>query len=270
MRRLLILTVAVVSAACSSSSNGSAPTPSSTTATQKPTTPAPEATDPALNGTEQVQFPAADGTSLYGRLFGSGKKAVILSHGGAPAFDQTDWLPVARALERHGYVAFTYNYRGVCNPYPLSECSSGGVDFGKAEDDLEGAIAELHDRGVDSITLAGADVGGTVSLDAASKPGADFAGVVSLGGEEEEQGYTIDAKVIEAIDEPMLLVVGKQDAKAYPSFQDWVEWSNGKAETLMFDTSLHGPYLLNPIAPSDQPIPGKIVAAMLAFLQQNA
>jgi predicted alpha/beta hydrolase len=224
-----------------------------------------------LRGTSQVRFPAAAGVELAGRFYGSGRKAVILSMMGIPAAAQTDWIPLARALERHGgYLVLTYNYRGACNAFVLIDCSRGDFDLTQAQSDLEGAVELMQGQGVSSIALVGADLGATVSLAEAAKPGTDFAGVVSISGIEAAQGYDVGEQVIRAVDEPTLFMVGTGDEDRVSTFRDWTGWARPPTDALTFDSSLRGTFLLSPIAPQDQPIPGRIARAVLDFLDRNA
>ena len=65
---------------------------------------------------EPVAFAASDGIGLTGRVFGEGSIGVVLAHMGRPGDMQADFYPLARALAERGYLALTYNRRGVCGP----------------------------------------------------------------------------------------------------------------------------------------------------------
>jgi pimeloyl-ACP methyl ester carboxylesterase len=261
----------LLAAACSGSGSDETASPSPKSPTPSTVSPTPQPTDPRLHGTSEVRFPSEDGVELRGRLFGSGGKVVLLSMMGIPAAAQTDWLPLARTLAGHGYRVVSYNYRGACNAYVLIDCSEGDYDLTHAEDDLLGAIELARAlEGFDSLTLVGADLGATVSLDVASRPGEDFAGIVSLSGVEAAQGYDVGRDVIQAVDEPKLFVVGRADEDRVPTFRHWVAWSGSSGRELTFDTQLRGTFMLAPIAPQDQGIPAKLSRTVLDFLQRYA
>lgn len=103
----------------------------------------------------QVSFKTPDGVTLRGSLFGKGSVAVILS----PMCSTTGrygWLTFGRAVSERGYMALTYDYRGI-----------GDSEIGPFEDrylnDLRGALAFVRAQGATKIVLAGASCGGIVS-----------------------------------------------------------------------------------------------------------
>src|SRR5687768_14374802 len=68
-----------------------------------------------------LRFRAADGTSLVGHVFGSGRKAVILGHQSQGSL--CEWLPYARRLARLGYTALAVDFRG----HGLSQARTGAA-----------------------------------------------------------------------------------------------------------------------------------------------
>ena len=59
----------------------------------------------------QVTFQTSDGVTLRGWLWGDGRTAVVLSH--MFGTNQSAWYDLARKLAAQGFVALTYDFRGV-------------------------------------------------------------------------------------------------------------------------------------------------------------
>ena len=119
-------------------------------------------------GSEEITFPASDGVTLSGRLFGPGEGSagVVLAH--MFPSDQSAWFAFAERLRQRGYRVLTFNFRGFC-PGGDAGCSQGEKTISAIWQDVEGAVAALRDEGATRIGLVGASMGGTASLVAASK-----------------------------------------------------------------------------------------------------
>jgi pimeloyl-ACP methyl ester carboxylesterase len=270
--------VAALVPACGGTA-GPAPTASATATTGGPApspsaTPSPEPSvsllplDPRNRLSTTVSFPSTDGIPLEGRLFGSGHtKGVILSHMGSPRFSQSDWLPVAPVLARHGYLVLTYDFRGVCFDIdPNVGCSHGAVDWPNTWKDLEGAVAFLKTQGATSITLMGASLGGTASLYVASLPDPAVSAVISVSGIEQAEGYDVGPDLLRSIAVPKLLIAGKLDPEAAASYHDWLGARAPATTGLLLDTDLHGTFLFAPLGPADVAFAAAARAAVLRFL----
>src|ERR1700760_2385207 len=57
-----------------------------------------------------VSFPAQDGGLIYGDIYGSGSRAVVLLHGGR--FDRANWKNEAAFLAAKGFIALAIDFRG--------------------------------------------------------------------------------------------------------------------------------------------------------------
>ena len=123
------------------------------------------------NPTEVVSFTTSDDITLAGTLFGEGDTVVILAHQGTYGADQTTWHPFARLLAERGYVALTFDFRGVGQ-------SKGKLLYGNLAMDVTAAIQFLQSRGYQKIICIGASMGGTACIRAAQ----DYAlvGLVAL------------------------------------------------------------------------------------------
>jgi alpha-beta hydrolase superfamily lysophospholipase len=123
-----------------------------------------------------VRFTAADGTPLDGVLVGSGTAGVVLAH--EYANDLCGAWPFANYLAQRGLRAFAIDMR--C--FGRSACPAGAA-AGRVADDLAAAVAELRHRGVTTVALVGASMGGSAALIAATRIQPPVDAVVSLSGE---------------------------------------------------------------------------------------
>jgi dienelactone hydrolase len=123
-----------------------------------------------------VRFSAADGTPLDGVMVGSGTAGVVLAH--EYASDLCGAWPFANYLAKRGLRAFAIDLR--C--FGRSACPAGAA-AGRVADDLVAAVAELRHRGVTTVALVGASMGGSAALIAATRVQPAVAAVVSLSGE---------------------------------------------------------------------------------------
>jgi pimeloyl-ACP methyl ester carboxylesterase len=148
-----------------------------------------------------VRFRTADGTRLAGVLLGKGQKGVVLAHqlGG----DLCQWLPFARVLGSAGFRALAFDFRG----YGSSARVTPNV---RLDRDVAGAAAELRRRGVRSVFLMGASMGGTAVLGAAPAIRPRVAGVVDLSGPVSIGG--VDAlAAVRRLTSPALFVAARFD-----------------------------------------------------------
>src|SRR5215469_11482368 len=113
MRRLLLPLTVLLLTACSS-----------------PPPPQPTASLAA----QAVTFPAADGVTLHGKLFGHGPTTVVLSNMGDN--DPAEWEAFAPLLAVRGYSVLTYNFR-----YPAYTNSFTPAMAVGTVPDLTGAVA---------------------------------------------------------------------------------------------------------------------------------
>lgn len=174
--------VALLLAACSGTSGsdgaeapGGTPTNASAGARLPLEQPRTRCRGPATEAT-LVRFASADGTSLDGVLVGDGPAGVVLVHQ-YPADLCGSW-PVADYLAKRGLRAFAIDLR--C--FGLSDCP-GDDASGRVIDDVAAAVAELRRRGVTTVALVGASMGGAAVLIAGTRVQPPVAAVVSLSGE---------------------------------------------------------------------------------------
>lgn len=173
--KVVIATLAVctIVGSCSTAEAPSGRSPSSVQASATPTQAS--SPSPVVPGSSRaVRFQAADGVRLEGRLFGTGRVGVVLSHMGRTGDDQSGWFPAASFLADRGYFVLTYNRRGVCPGGELG-CSGGHDSLADHWKDVLGALAFLRER-VRTVFLGGASIGAMATFFAVERPGPRSAG----------------------------------------------------------------------------------------------
>lgn len=101
-----------------------------------------------------VTFDTADGATISGELYGSGKTAVIFSMMGNC---KPGWREFAQITAAQGFLTLTYPWRG---------CRASSVDEALIQEFLEdtrAAIMFIREQGAEKIILVGASLGGVAS-----------------------------------------------------------------------------------------------------------
>lgn len=193
MRSLPMICLLVVLAAC-----GGSGTPT--------VAPPPAAATPSAGAVARpVNIPTADGATLTGHVYGSGRTAVVLSNMGDN--DPAPWDGFAPLLAARGYTVLTYSYR-----YPPR---SSGFSAAMANDtvaDLQGAIAFLTQAGASRLVLIGASLGGIATAKVAGAAGA--AAIVLIASILDLAGYDFEVtdRELAALTAPKLVVASESDA----------------------------------------------------------
>lgn len=267
--------LALVATACSgtsdSGSNGGAAAQATTTSAvalqplEQPATRCGTATTKAT----LVRFQAADATSLNGVLVGTGPAGVVLVH--QYPSDLCDFWPFADYLARRGLRAFAIDLR--C--FGRSACPEGEAKD-RVVDDVDAAAAELRRRGVTSVALVGASMGGSAVLIAGTRVKPPVVAVVSLSGEPDPTnlvgGIPLNAgAAIAQLTVPTMFVVATNDR--YASVQETrtmyraVKTDAKRLEVLSGDfDGLHGWQLLRNPATGEEfgPVAAKVAAFVTA------
>ncbi len=153
-----------------------------------------------------VDFPAADGTALTGRVFGTGTTAVVLSNMGDN--DPAAWEDFAPTLADADYTVLTYAYR-----FPTHTSNLDATKANGAVDDLAGAVAFVRRQGAQRVILIGASLGGMATAKVAARLRAD--GVVIIASPIDRQ-TTLQLRVepaeLTAITASKLFVASDDDA----------------------------------------------------------
>jgi dienelactone hydrolase len=159
-----------------------------------------------------LRFKAPDGTVLDGVIVGRGGVGVVLVHE-YPA-DLCGFWPFADYLGKRGMVAFDIDLR--C--FGLSACPEGDAKD-RVIDDVAAAVAELRHRGVTSVALVGASMGGSAVLIAGTRVRPPVDTVVELSGELDATnlvgGIPLDAgSAVRRLTVPTMFVVATNDRYA--------------------------------------------------------
>ncbi|HTF90574.1 MAG TPA: alpha/beta fold hydrolase [Planctomycetota bacterium] len=125
---------------------------------------------------ELVHFPTQDDGVIYGDLYGSGERGVVLAHGGR--FDKQSWKEQAQALVDAGYQVLAIDFRG----YGESK-GPGQDDVGSAplHHDVLGGVQFLRTRGAKSVSVIGGSMGGSASAKAAMAAPGEIDRLILLG-----------------------------------------------------------------------------------------
>ena len=143
----------------------------------------------ALPFPSTVTLTAADGVTLQASL-GVPPKAtqgVVFVH--MAGRNKEDWLPVAEKFYRQGLAVITLDLRGHgANTRPPVALT--GADWVAMLGDVRAAVAELHNRGAERVSLIGAEVGANLVINVAAgdptvasvvllSPGLNYQGIAS-------------------------------------------------------------------------------------------
>jgi pimeloyl-ACP methyl ester carboxylesterase len=218
MTRSLVATVLVLTlTGCASDTATSAPTP----------------TVPSITGSA-VTFPAEDGVTLQGRVFGRGTTAVVLSNMGDN--DPGPWQTFAPLLAQRGYLVLSYSFRYPMRTNRFTEAMALGT-----VPDLLGAIAYVRGLGATRVVLIGASLGGIAVGKVAGAAGAAAVVVLSSPQNLPEYGLVVTPTELAAMTAPKLFIASEQDTNA--RFDDTRAYFANAPEPKQFHTfpgGVHG------------------------------
>jgi uncharacterized protein len=214
---------------------------------------------------ERVDFEAGDGVRLSGTVFGAGPVGVIFAHMGRGGDTQVDFYPLARALARRGYLALTYNRRGVCGPG--QECSAGIDDYTSSWKDVVGAAAFVRSRGATSVVLIGASIGAMASLQAAVSHRVEPAALIEISGVNHASGYDFSRKQLQGLEGAKLFVSSADDIYGgAEAAREWYGWANEPKQLEILPGGEHGTDMLRKGEATARPL----VKLVLRFLMRAA
>ena len=151
--------------------------------------------------THSVTFNTADGATVNGELYGSGKTVVIFSVMGNC---KPGWREFAQVTAAQGFMALTYQWRG---------CRENSVDqvlIKKFVEDARAAIAFVRDQGAEKIILVGASLGGCASAKLAVESHASGLVVLASPPSIPQWGFEIVSDDL-ATDIPKLFITAEND-----------------------------------------------------------
>lgn len=199
-----------------------------------------EALANAVAGSVPVTFRSADGVELAGRLFGDATRArtgIVFAHM-LPA-DQSSWFAFADRAAGEGYLALTFDFRGYC-PGGDAGCSQGEKDVSTDATDLAAAVAFLRSRGVESVALIGASMGGTAALLVAADQGDRIAAVITLSAPQSIEGLVAGPDVLARISAAKLFVAGAFDGTAAAAAQAFSDEAQAPSRLEIVTSDDHG------------------------------
>ena len=130
-----------------------------------------------LRAQQHVSFATKDGGKICADVYGNGKRAVVLAHGGR--FTKESWQPQAELLAAKGFKVVAFDFRGFgCSTGP------GEKDMFTAPmaNDVLAAVDYSKKHGAQTVYAIGGSFGGAATGDASiqSKPG-EIDRIVFLG-----------------------------------------------------------------------------------------
>jgi pimeloyl-ACP methyl ester carboxylesterase len=148
-----------------------------------------------------VTFDTADGATITGEFYGSGKTAVIFSVMGNC---KPGWREFAQLTAAQGFMALTYQWRG---------CKQNSVDevlIQKFLEDTRAAITFVREQGAEKIILVGASLGGCASAKLAVESQASGIVVLASPPSIPQWGFEIQAADLDT-DIPKLFITAEND-----------------------------------------------------------
>ena len=197
----------------------------------------------ALEDSRAVSFQSADGVKLAGRLFGPehARTGIVLAH--MLPSNQSSWFEFADMLAGNGYAVLTFDFRGYC-PGGDAGCSEGSKNVAQIWQDVSGSVAYLRGRGVSSVALVGASMGGTASLVVAGMEGNGVVAVVSLSAPQSIGGLAAGPDVLASVSAAKLFIAGNADGVAAQAAQAFYDGSPQPKSLQIVTSADHGTDLL--------------------------
>ena len=184
---------------------------------------------------QTVSFATEDGGQVCADLYGQGKNAVVLAHGGR--FNKESWRDQALPLASDGFQVLAIDFRGFgCSKGP------GQEDFFKApfEKDVLAAVRYLKAHGAKRVSVVGGSFGGAAAGDASikSSPG-EIDRVVFLGAAPNLPADGLKSRT--------LFIVAREDSEGnsprLPGIRAQYERAPQPKQLIVVDGSAHAQFL---------------------------
>ncbi len=204
-----------------------------------------------------ISFSTEDGGTIYGDLYGKGKRGVVLVHGGR--FNKESWAKQANELAKAGFYVLAIDLRGK------------GKSTGPGQDDVFtaplyldvlAAVGYLRKNGAKTVSLVGGSLGGGAASDAVTKAKTgEISRLVTLGG--------ISGNLpTENINVPLLVITTRDDANAdglrLPNIQVAFDKVPGKKkELVILEGTAHAQFMF------DTDLSEKIMKLIVDFLSKK-
>ncbi len=202
---------------------------------------------------QRVSFPTQDGGLIYGDVYGSGDRTVVLAHGGR--FNRGSWAEQAPAIVAAGFRVLAIDFRG--------EGQSRGGTPGNAEEgrrfDVLGAVHYLRKTGAKSVSVVGASMGGDYAAEAAETEPAAIDRLVLLAS----GAYTTLIKM----KGPKLFILARDDSNddgpRLPKIRARYEKASDPKTLIIVDGFAHAQFLFQ----TDQGL--RVMREILRFLSDH-
>lgn len=202
-----------------------------------------------------MSIPTSDGGIVHGDLYGGGSRGVVLLHGGR--FNKESWAAQARILSDTGFRVLAIDFRG----YGES-VGPGQSDRFTAPLHLDAlaAVRFLRHRGVESVAILGASLGGHAAANAlaAASPG-EIDRIIVLGAGAGTYPEKLTGR--------KLFIVTRGDSSAagprLPGIQAAFERVPGPKELVILEGSAHAQFIFE----TDQA--ERLTSEILRFLSER-
>ncbi|MGC2298620.1 MAG: alpha/beta fold hydrolase [Acidobacteriaceae bacterium] len=181
-----------------------------------------------------ISFAADDGGQVCADLYGDGKKAVVLAHGGQ--FTKESWRNPASTLAGAGFRVLAIDFRGFgCSKGP------GQKDFDTApfDKDVLAAVRYLKAHGARSVSVVGGSFGGAAAGDASIRAPGEIDGIVFLGAAPNLPADRLRSRT--------LFIVARDDRNdsglRLPGIQAQYERAPQPKQLMVLDGSAHAQFL---------------------------
>ena len=194
----------------------------------------------ATMAADPVSFRAADGRLLFGDVYGTGDRGVvILAHGGYSS--RASWKATAEALQAEGFHVLVFESRGAADFAAGKETPCMSDDVCQAKD-VVAAVRHLRRLGAKSISLIGGSLGGAAVALAAIEAGPRaIDGVVLMAPAAIASPERIPAR--------LLFITAREDANAaglrLPGIREQYARARSPKEFKLLEGSAHGQNLLS-------------------------
>lgn len=184
---------------------------------------------------KMVSFPTSDGGVVFGDLYGSGDRAVLLAHGGR--FNKESWAKQAPVLVKAGFEVLAIDFRGYGKSHGPSDKFPMDAPL---ELDVLAAVHYLHANGAKTVSIVGGSMGGGAAGDAsiASQPG-EIDRLVFLGASPNGPANKLKS--------PSLFIVARDDANddgpRLPGIRKKYESAPEPKELIVLEGSAHAQFL---------------------------
>jgi pimeloyl-ACP methyl ester carboxylesterase len=182
-----------------------------------------------------VSFPTQDGGRIYGDLYGTGDRGVVLAHGGR--FNKESWRDQAHALVSAGFRVLAIDFRGFGNSSGPGQADFDGAPF---ENDVLAAVRYLKAQGAKTVSVVGGSFGGGAAGDASIKsaPG-EIDRIVFLGAAPNLPADKLKSRA--------LFIVARDDSNGagprLPGIRAQYEKAPQPKELIVLDGSAHAQFL---------------------------